>query len=112
MLANISSDIREDGTLENQLIHASLFNQANFIDTVEDLSNLNYGNYGVLVSDSNSCSYAMRTVVKGSFIDERDDNEYTAVPIGDQVWMGENLAHQAGICRRILNGNIWRNIWE
>ncbi|MFH0843369.1 MAG: FISUMP domain-containing protein [Bacteroidota bacterium] len=32
-------------------------------------------------------------VVGRSWIDPRDDNSYNIVPIGDQVWMAENLAY-------------------
>ncbi|MEN8251681.1 MAG: FISUMP domain-containing protein [Bacteroidota bacterium] len=68
-------------------------------DTIEDLSNLTYGNYGVSVTDSNACNASIIASVKGSFIDGRDNKEYIATPIGDQIWMGENLSYLPSVHR-------------
>jgi uncharacterized protein (TIGR02145 family) len=59
----------------------------------EDISNLSCETYTVAVTDSNLCSSSLSVSVKGSFIDSRDNKEYIVAPIGNQIWMGENLAY-------------------
>lgn len=62
-------------------------------DTIEDLSNLSYDYYSLTVIDSNNCQAVFDASIKGSFTDERDGSEYIALPLGDQVWMGNNLVY-------------------
>ncbi|WP_407450081.1 FISUMP domain-containing protein, partial [Fibrobacter sp.] len=57
---------------------------------------------------------------RGTFVDERDDQEYKYTTIGDQVWMAENLNYNAvgSICQGKdeskceLYGRLYRYTWQ
>jgi len=52
-----------------------------------------------------------KTVVKGSFTDERDGKTYKTVQIGKQTWMAENLNYDDTKKTPKLAGRIWCN-WD
>lgn len=94
--SNVSEVDGSDGTISLTItggtdpytIHISDVEVSDFIEGLEK------GLYVVDITDSNSCSVSINVAIQepiGTFIDNRDGEEYETVLIGNQIWFADNI---------------------
>jgi len=82
-------------------------------ETTEDLDNISIGIYTITVTDANLYQKSMKCIVYGE-IRDIDGNKYKVVPIGNQIWMAENLKvthyRNGDSIPEIIDNSVWSNL--
>jgi uncharacterized protein (TIGR02145 family) len=77
----------------NKLNQTNPQTEAATVDSsVSDLNSL------PLTEQERNANITWKTATKGYFIDQRDNNKYGVVKVGNQVWMTDNLRYNSGEC--------------